>query len=375
MIYQTFSTSDVVAGRTQTVSSGFFIDGTNSVQQGNFSYNPSQIQATGSNAYDIQNGLYYWDIYYNNQVHFSIAYGDLYNSGSSVQDITTVKVFPFEANYKSYSNLLLSPSETLFSFLTGSYDLSAGTLSSAATTSPRIFIINFGANLYKNQVDAGQLQFSLIANNNQVYTFIDDSTVLNKTSNVYNIIQGAIDDTTGVPTPIQDGNGNIAYKGLGLFYPKTGIIILNADTIAGLIGTMPGKDSANTPIAYPTNLSSPSQVAYNTFQSCLYTALVTASSLKMKARKSELIPTTQYYVRVQNANYNYTNNPTFVSDGTDGLVRGTIKIPELRTDPQTFITTVGLYDDSNELVAVAKLSRPVPKNFGSEYLIKVNLAY
>ena len=126
MIYQTFSTSDVVAGRTQTVSSGFFNDGTNAVAQSAFSNNASQIKATGSNSYDVQNGLYYWDVYYNGQVHLSLAYGDLYNSGSSVEDITTTKIFPFSANYKSYSNLLLSPSETLFSFLTGSYNVSSG---------------------------------------------------------------------------------------------------------------------------------------------------------------------------------------------------------------------------------------------------------
>jgi hypothetical protein len=95
----------------------------------------------------------------------------------------------------------------------------------------------------------------------------------------------------------------------------------------------------------------------------------------MKVRKTEFIPTTQYYVRVRNDQFNYSNNPTFISDGTDGLTKGLIKIPELRANPTTYITTVGLYDTDNELIAVAKLSSPAAKSFDSEYLIKVSLAY
>ncbi len=102
---------------------------------------------------------------------------------------------------------------------------------------------------------------------------------------------------------------------------------------------------------------------------------MTQSTGSMKVRKTEFIPTTQYYVRVQNDKFNYTNNPTFVSDGTDGLTKGLIKISELRASPTTYITTVGLYDTENELIAVAKLSSPAIKSFDSEYLIRVTLQY
>jgi hypothetical protein len=45
------------------------------------------------------------------------------------------------------------------------------------------------------------------------------------------------------------------------------------------------------------------------------------------------------------------------------------------TDPKTYITTVGLYNTNNELVAVAKLSKPLLKTFSREALIKVKLSY
>jgi hypothetical protein len=44
-------------------------------------------------------------------------------------------------------------------------------------------------------------------------------------------------------------------------------------------------------------------------------------------------------------------------------------------NPKTYITTVGLYDDNNELLAVAKLSKPLLKSFSREALVRVRLEY
>lgn len=380
MIYQKFQSTDIVPGRTQAVSSGFFNDGNYSVLESSFTVNSNQIIATGSNNFDILNGLYYWNVYYNNQVHFSVAYGDLTNSGSSAYDISTTKIFPFQANYKSYANLLLSPAETKFSFLTGSYNGEIKTVYSDS-----IFIINFSSNLYKNRVDQGLLQFSLTNGNlTKTISFIDDSTIVNKVSDVYNIIEGTISDTTNVPNPVTGSGGAIIYKSYGLFYPKTGIVILNAPAIGQALtdNLNVGMDYYNSngdlisgTGNYNGTAVTGSGTAYNLYQSAIYLALKTSNTNRMKVRKSEFIPTTQYYVRVQNDKFNYTNNPSFISDGTDGLTKGTIKIAELRTNPTTYITTIGLYNDANELIAVAKLSSPSAKSFDNEYLIKVNLAY
>jgi hypothetical protein len=43
--------------------------------------------------------------------------------------------------------------------------------------------------------------------------------------------------------------------------------------------------------------------------------------------------------------------------------------------PQTYITTVGMYNDNNELLAVAKLSRPLLKDFTKEALIRIKLDF
>jgi hypothetical protein len=44
-------------------------------------------------------------------------------------------------------------------------------------------------------------------------------------------------------------------------------------------------------------------------------------------------------------------------------------------NPVTYITTVGLYNDSSDWVAVAKLRQPVVKDFTKEALIRVKLDY
>jgi hypothetical protein len=54
---------------------------------------------------------------------------------------------------------------------------------------------------------------------------------------------------------------------------------------------------------------------------------------------------------------------------------GAFSEPSFTVDPQTYITTIGLYNDSNELIAVAKTSQPIVKSFDKEVLIKVKLSY
>ena len=67
---------------------------------------------------------------------------------------------------------------------------------------------------------------------------------------------------------------------------------------------------------------------------------------------------------------NFSNSPTFVSGSLNELRQTTMK-----GNPTTFITSVQLYNDSGEMVAVGNLSTPLKKNFSSEATIKVKLTY
>jgi hypothetical protein len=44
-------------------------------------------------------------------------------------------------------------------------------------------------------------------------------------------------------------------------------------------------------------------------------------------------------------------------------------------DPVVYITTIGLYDDNANLLAIAKLSKPIAKSFDKEVVVKVKIDY
>ena len=76
------------------------------------------------------------------------------------------------------------------------------------------------------------------------------------------------------------------------------------------------------------------------------------------------------FCRAKNSEYNYSSNPSFISSST-----GAVLFNEFVENPTTYITTVGLYNISQELLAVAKLSRPLEKNFTKELLVRVKLDF
>ena len=85
---------------------------------------------------------------------------------------------------------------------------------------------------------------------------------------------------------------------------------------------------------------------------------------------SEITATnSQVFIRVGASEFNYTTNPSFLSK--DDQVRS----PDLIYNPRTYITTVGLYNDNGDLLAVAKVPKPIEKSFEKEVLITIELNY
>jgi len=88
------------------------------------------------------------------------------------------------------------------------------------------------------------------------------------------------------------------------------------------------------------------------------------------SRREEQLNTTHYFCRATNQKFNFSNNPTFFTSSDGSLTNASFK-----NDPKSYITTVGLYNDTNELLAVAKLSKPILKSFSREAIVKVKLDY
>ena len=85
------------------------------------------------------------------------------------------------------------------------------------------------------------------------------------------------------------------------------------------------------------------------------------------------INSTLLYCRASADEFNYSSNPTYVDNENRIVV-----IDDGQEDVQrsfTFITTVGLYDANDNLLAVAKLSRPIEKNDEKDLTLTVRLDY
>ena len=84
----------------------------------------------------------------------------------------------------------------------------------------------------------------------------------------------------------------------------------------------------------------------------------------------ETITSDFIFVRPRSSEFNYSENPSFISGST-----GAVLYPQFINNPQVYITTIGLYNDTNQLLAVAKLSRPLTKDFTKEALVRVKLDF
>lgn len=376
MIFNTFDPNrDVVAGRTTRVASGLWPSGITNFSQSFliddfWSYTGSiGSPSYGTSIYDVKKTMYYLNMYPgstafgNNDPYFSIAYGNIagnVGSGSFNTEVSNIKVSPTKAVYTQYKNMLLGTSD-----IDGTFSMQSGSTVVSATD---IWVLSFSSYKMKDRIDEGLIELTFSGSGNNKFTFIDNSSYLTQNQNVYQLIVGTLDNQPSSPV----------YEGIGLVYPLNGIIVLNAALLAAKlgitsttgIGTLDGGPSVTGGWTY-NNKTAPQEFTFN------HKTLAKSIQLcgeTMKIRKSEYIPARHYFVRIENRDFNYSNNPTYVYDGTDGIhPKGTIRFSDFINDPKTYITTIGLYNSNNELVAVAKLSRPAVKSFDSELLIKVRI--
>jgi hypothetical protein len=136
--------------------------------------------------------------------------------------------------------------------------------------------------------------------------------------------------------------------------PDLGFIVLNAS------GSL-------TPYIQAANLTTASRQDNHLK---LWRSIVSGSSSdSFQLRSQETVSSRFFFTRVKNGDFNYTTNPSIID------ANGNLLFTTLINNPQTFITTVGMYNDNNELLAVAKLSKPLVKDFTKEALIRIKLDY
>ena len=302
----------------------------------------SSVQEAGSS------GDFYLAVYQTSSTltsatpQFEIAYADSLGSGSQYYNSAVPYKSPSLSIYGQYRALILEDENATFTF--GS--------STNILTATHFWVLSIDRAQYKENLFPGSLNLKL-SGSNGIINLTDDSkdNPINQflgSSRYYQLISGSNGSAGSLAN-----SGYVANSGsYGLVFPDLGTILLNPDAISQSIH-IDTLRNPNTPDNNPR---------------ILYNALNLGASFGLNSE--ETITSDYIFVRSRNSEFNYSENPSFISGST-----GEVIYDNFINHPQVYATTVGMYNDSNELLAVAKLSRPLLKDFTKESLVRVKLDF
>jgi len=275
-------------------------------------------------------------------LQFAVQYGHISGSGSTAINSSVIDRTPSRVTYGQYRSLIYNDENSSFNF--------------GGISSEHFFAVNIARSRFKESIKPGSLTLKLSGSVNISLT--DDSIVSGSVTNFigsnryYTLISGS----AGTAAPIQKQGASGSY---GLLFPDLGTIILNARALA-----LP---AANGGILLNSNTGS--GIAGNPNNSLLFRAISGSGASSFTLQSQETVSSRYFFTRVKNSDFNYTTNPSIINES------GSLLYDTLIDNPQTYVTTVGMYNDNNELLAVAKLSRPLIKDFTKEALIRIKLDY
>lgn len=340
MSYKRFDNEDVVVSAESVTAPVWSGDATTLTT---FFTSSTQIGGTSAD--------YYYDVYQTGsalstaRVQFSIAYADKVGSGSLYFNSSVTSSSPSQTIYGQYRNLVQGDEEKDFTF---------GTV-----TSEHFYALSIDRARYKEALLPGTLALKLhVSASGAEITLTDNSQVITTTTftdagRVYELVSGS----QGSVYTTLESNGYSANSGsYGKLLPDIGVLLINgnaldAPAISGGLALSTNR-SANTAGANPGKF---------------YDLLTLSGSFRIQSE--ETITSNFVFVRARNNEFNYSTNPSLITGS--GELRHNVMIDT----PQSYITAVGLYNDNNDLLAVAKLSRPLVKDFTKESLVRIKLDY
>jgi hypothetical protein len=162
---------------------------------------------------------------------------------------------------------------------------------------------------------------------------------------------------------------------VGLLFYQAGVAVLSGSIFSdsddgGIlntgVGTVTYSPAGASVTGFNTITASTNDVMADNLRNRLY---------NLQFNNTTELNSTIYFCRVNNSEFNYSANPTYLSTSSGGPSEIVIKDGSVGTDPHSYITTVGLYSADNELMAVAKLSEPIKKDPSNELTLRVRLDY
>jgi len=306
------------------------------------SFNTSSIQAAGSS------GNYYLSVYQTAstdptaQVQFDIAYGDVLGSGSTWYNPIVPENSYTKTVYGQYRSMILEDENSSFIFGTGNN----------IYTTQNFWVLSIERANYKQSLFPGSLNLQISGSGGIINLTDNSQDVLVNTflgsTRVFQLISGS----NGTAGTLANSGYVVGSGSYGLVFPDLGTIMLNPAALSQSIQVDASRSNNSDGLNNQT----------------LFNAISLGSSFALNSE--ETVTSDYVFVRARNSEFNYSENPTFISGST-----GEVIYSNFINQPQVYITTVGMYNDSNDLLAVAKMSRPLLKDFTKEALIRVKLDF
>ena len=292
-------------------------------------------------------GDYYLNVYdtaTTSSTQFSVVYCDALGSGSARFNNIVHGNTPTKTMYGQYRSMILEDETATFTFGNGTN----------TTSSDHFWALSVERACYKEAFFPGSLNLKLkgVGGGLSSINLTDDSQEI--LINSYLGATRAYQLISGSNGASWDGNGGYVtgYGSYGLVFPDLGTILLNPHAISQSLHVAPSR----------TNNSD----GLNNRK--IFTAI--SGGAEFILNSEETITSDYIFVRARNSEFNYSENSSFISGST-----GEVIYSNFINHPQVYVTTVGLYNDSNELLAVAKLSKPILKDFTKEMLLRTKIDF
>jgi len=245
-----------------------------------------------------------------------------------------------------------------------------GNIDAGGTKHDACIFINFARLLTKDEIKKGSFTIALGGTtafpnaNNSLLTITDagaeNSYFINSPAGEYGILSCS---SGGAYSPgVTPGTSGL----VGLLFYQAGIAVLTASVFeantspGGVLAAdaqmnVAGVDTINALLTGGTISSSCDAFRHRWFDNSL--------------NNTTELNSTIHFCRINNNDYNYSANPTYLSSSKIVVKNNTLDAPI------TYLTTVGLYSADNELLAVAKVSEPLKKDPTNEMTLRVRLDY
>lgn len=217
-----------------------------------------------------------------------------------------------------------------------------------------VFFVNFSRLLTKDQIKKGSVSITLLTG---AYGSVNDGSVT-YTDALASDTGGTLNTVGGDYGVLTSGTGASALTG-GIVFYQAGIAVLTASAFSSSVGE-------------PTDFYDGDTIV-QLFTGSAITGACDAFRQRIgniQFNNSTEINSKVYFCRAPHNKFNYSSNPTYVNNGA---IR--VKNENRSNPPISYITTIGLYNSSNELLAVAKLSEPLRKDPTNELTLRVRLDY